>query len=211
VAHPSLARRERHALCDLALELGPDAPTLCDGWDVKDLLTHLLVRERSVLAAPGIVFPPLARLTERGMARLRREECETLVRRVRARGLTPLSLPLVDELVNTLEFLVHHEDVRRAQPGWGPRELDADDLDTVWRAVRLAGKGLARPTGVPLTIRRSDTGDEAVLLAGDEPVVLSGPPVEVTFFLYGRAQHRDLDLSGPDDGVRRLREANLGL
>ena len=37
----SLARRERDALCDLALLLGPDAPTLCEGWDARDLVTHL--------------------------------------------------------------------------------------------------------------------------------------------------------------------------
>lgn len=42
----SFARRERLALCDTALLVGPDAPTLCDPWDVKALLCHLLVRER---------------------------------------------------------------------------------------------------------------------------------------------------------------------
>ena len=112
----SLARRERAALCDLALEVGPEAPTLCGGWDVKDLVTHLLVRERSLLGAPGIVLPPLASLTDRSMARLARQDFTSLVRRLRGRGLTPLALPVVDELVNTLEYVVHHEDIRRAQP-----------------------------------------------------------------------------------------------
>ena len=50
----SLARRERHALCDLALELGPDAPTLCGDWTTRDLLAHLLVREGSPMGSPGM-------------------------------------------------------------------------------------------------------------------------------------------------------------
>jgi hypothetical protein len=51
----SLARRERADLCDLALVLGEDAPTLCGGWDAKDLVTHLLVRERRPIGASGIM------------------------------------------------------------------------------------------------------------------------------------------------------------
>ncbi len=54
-----LARSERAALCDLALQVGADRPTLCEGWTVKDLVVHLLVREGSP-AAVGIVVPPLA-------------------------------------------------------------------------------------------------------------------------------------------------------
>ena len=35
---------------------------------------------------------------------------------------SPVSNPARStRLVNTLEFFVHHEDVRRAQPGWQPR------------------------------------------------------------------------------------------
>ena len=67
-----LARRERHALCDTALALGADAPTLCGGWTARDLVAHLLVRENSILGAAGISISPLAGLTERAMARAAR-------------------------------------------------------------------------------------------------------------------------------------------
>ncbi|WP_254185823.1 hypothetical protein [Nocardioides panacis] len=53
---PRPAQLERTALCDTALQVGEDGPTLCDGWDVKDLVVHLLVREGSPAAA-GIVLP----------------------------------------------------------------------------------------------------------------------------------------------------------
>ncbi|HEX6919337.1 MAG TPA: maleylpyruvate isomerase family mycothiol-dependent enzyme, partial [Actinomycetes bacterium] len=57
---PSIARAERAALSDLLESLGPDAPTLCEGWDTRDLAAHLVVRERRMDAAPGIVLRPLA-------------------------------------------------------------------------------------------------------------------------------------------------------
>ena len=45
VAPNAYARAERTALCDLFLEVGPDAPTLCEGWTTKDLAGHLVIRE----------------------------------------------------------------------------------------------------------------------------------------------------------------------
>jgi uncharacterized protein (TIGR03083 family) len=56
---------ERAALCDLLDELGPDQPTLCTGWQTRDLAAHLVVRERRPDAAPGILFAPLAGYTKR--------------------------------------------------------------------------------------------------------------------------------------------------
>lgn len=205
-----LARREREALCDLALEVGPDAATLCEGWTVKDLVIHLLIRERTPWAAPGIVFPALSGLTDRAMERLARRDFDTLVDQLRGRGLTPMALPPIDKLANTLEYVVHHEDIRRAQPEWAPRVLDERDLATIWSAIRTAGKGLVKRIGVPVTIRRSDVDRAAVLVGGDDPVVVSGAPVEVTMFLFGRGQYRDLDLTGPDDAIAALRQAELG-
>ena len=68
----TLVRRERHALCDTALALGPDVPTLCGGWTARDLVAHLLVRENSMIGAAGITFSPMAGLTERAMAKAAR-------------------------------------------------------------------------------------------------------------------------------------------
>lgn len=64
----SLLRKERQALCDTLASLGPDAPTLCEGWTTADLAAHLMVREREPLAAAGIVLPgPFANLNRRRM------------------------------------------------------------------------------------------------------------------------------------------------
>ena len=108
-----------------------DAPTLCGDWTAKDLVAHLLVRERSPLAALGIVVPPLSGLTEREMARLARQDFAVLVERLRGHGLHAAGAAAGRQAASTpLEYFVHHEDLRRAQPGWAPRELDAADQST---------------------------------------------------------------------------------
>jgi hypothetical protein len=42
---------EREQLCDLFLELGPEAPTLCEGWATLDLAAHLVMREHDPRSA----------------------------------------------------------------------------------------------------------------------------------------------------------------
>ena len=66
----SVAQRERAALVEILRALGPDAPTLCEGWTTRDLVAHLVVRERRPDALPGLVFGPLASYTARVQNRL---------------------------------------------------------------------------------------------------------------------------------------------
>ncbi|WP_183100161.1 TIGR03085 family metal-binding protein [Nocardioides pelophilus] len=205
----SFARGERSRLCDLALETGPDAPTLCGDWTVRELVAHLVVRENSPLSI-GIVVPPLASVTERKTERTAEKSFEKLVARVR-KARNPMALPGVDQALNTAEYFVHHEDIRRATPDWEPRSLTADEQDVLWRIVRVSGKGLVRPAGVPVVARRADTEDETTLKAGSDPVVVTGLPSELVLFVYGRSETRGLAFSGPDDRVAQLREAKLGI
>jgi len=207
-----LARRERLALCDLALALGEDAPTLCGDWTAKQLVVHLLLREYDPVAAAGLVLPPLARITDLQMARKSRKDFGVLVEQLRRRGLTVYSLRPVDKVLNTLEYFVHHEDLRRAQPGWEPRNLAGADEDLIWSSLKVAGRGLVRPAGVPVRIRRTDADKTATLRRGSDPVVLSGLPSELALHLFGRqAQTRGLSADGPPDRVAQLWSADLGI
>src|ERR1700730_2184013 len=77
---------ERAALCDLFLQVGPDAPTLCEGWDTYDLAAHLVIRERKPLSGPDLVMGgAAARRTARIPARAKQSrsypELVALVRR----------------------------------------------------------------------------------------------------------------------------------
>jgi uncharacterized protein (TIGR03085 family) len=209
-----MARTERLELCDVALAVGEDQPTLSGAWDVKDLVVHLLLRERSP-AAVGIVLPPLSGLTDRESRRIGRQPFNVLVERLRngPPAWSPYSVPRLDALLNTLEFFVHHEDIRRAQPGWAPRVLTDEQEKLLWSMVRTAGKGLVRSARVGVTLENAATGSRREIKPATElgQVVVSGPPSEVTLFAYGRQQQARIELSGPDDAVAALTDASLGI
>jgi len=207
-----MAQTERSALCDTALQVGEDQPTLCGDWTVKDLVTHLLVRERS-LGAVGIAVSPLSGLTEREMRRLARTDFAELVERVRTGPprWSPYAVPKLDTMFNTLEYFVHHEDIRRAQPSWEPRDLTDDQQKLLWSMVRTAGKGLVRNAPVGVILRNATTGSEAVLKDASEPVVVTGLPSEVTMFAFGRQAKSRVELSGPDEAIAALTGSALGI
>jgi len=211
----SMSRTERAALCNAALEAGELAPTLCGRWTVKDLVIHLLVRERDPLGAPGILVPQLGSLTDRSARRLADQDFSSLVERVRKGPprWSPMALPALDRAVNTLEYFVHHEDIRRAGPDWEPRELTEREQKIIWKAIGVAGKGLVRPSGVPVEIRwdGEERNRSAILRRGEEPAVVSGPPAELALFLFGREQHAPLKFTGPARHLKELRRGELGL
>ena len=212
MSRSSLARRERHALCDLALALGPDAPTLCGGWTAQDLVAHLLVRENRPLGAIGIVVKPLSGLTEKAMESEQERTFPAMVERLRQARFSVYTLPVAEELLNTLEYVVHHEDLRRAQPDWAPRSMSDSDEDELWRLVKRSGRLLMRKADVPVVVRRSDRpGKAATIRRGDDPVTITGKPSELALVMFGRDQLRDVVFDGPAESVRRLRGADLGL
>lgn len=205
----SLAIRERQALCDLAQTLDATAPTLCGDWDLAALLAHLVVRERRPLSAAGIMVPRLAGITERAMAREAAKGVPAMVATLRKRPWTPYSLPVVERFAQTLEYFVHHEDIRRAQPGWTPRDLPAADTDELWALVSRSGAFLGRGLPVPVRLARSDRpGTSATFTKGTDPVVVTGPVGELVMWAFGRSAVRDLTFDGPPDAVARLKASD---
>jgi uncharacterized protein (TIGR03085 family) len=205
----SFARSERIALCNTAASLGPTAPTLCEGWEVKDLLVHLLVRERRPWAAPGMFLAPLAPVLRRAEAEYAAQPLEALADRLRDPKGTPFALGPIEKAVNTVEFFVHHEDLRRAQPGWEPRTLPAAAERDLWRNLKLLGKVLVRSADIPVVV--SDGTDTVTLREGEEPVTITGPVGELVLFCFGRHEVCGLSFDGPAERITQLENANLGL
>ena len=207
-----LAQTERAALCDTALQVGQDQPTLSGDWSVKDLVVHLLVREGSPAAA-GILVKPLEKVLDLEMRRVGRRPFIELVEKLRhgPPRWSPSAVPRLDATLNTLEYFVHHEDIRRAQPEWTARDLGADAEKLLWAMVRTGGKGLTRSAPVGVTIENATTGSRAVLKPGEPTVVVRGIPSEVTLFVFGRKPQADVELIGDEAEVARLSGTSLGI
>ena len=207
---------ERAAICDLLIELGPDQPTLCTGWQTRDLAAHLVMRDRRPLAGLGLVFRPLAGYTERvRRAYAARPFSGTVDALRRPPRWSPTQLGPLDRLVNTPEMFIHHEDIRRARPGWRPRDLPPDLARALWpwasghAAIRLrrfpatvlveAGEFGRRRAG-----RSGGDGD------GDGATVrITGDPGELIMFFTGRQEAARVGLTGPEALTDRLARARL--
>jgi uncharacterized protein (TIGR03085 family) len=173
----------------------------------------VVVRERRADAAGGLLVKQLAPRLERVMAEFAAKPYEELIQLIRTGPprFSPYALKQLDEAANTIEFYVHTEDVRRAQPGWTPRELDTVFQDALWsrleRTARLVGRGV--PTG--LVLRRPD-GQTAVAHKGTPVVTVTGEPSELLLFAYGRQDPADVQLEGDKDAIAKLHETKqLGI
>lgn len=186
-----IAIDERRALSDLFDELGPDVPTLCDGWTAKDLAAHLVLRDRRPDAAAGIAIRAAAGYAERVQRSIAARPWAELVRQVRTGppAWSPFRLPRLADLVNGAEYFVHHEDLRRGQPDWQPRPPDTQRDEAVWRAARMTGRLALRRSPVGVLLRRPD-GAEIAAHRGPDTVAVIGEPGELLLWLFGRAAVR---------------------
>lgn len=207
------ARRERAALCDLFLELGPDQPTLCGDWTTRDLAAHLVVRERRPDAAIGILFSKVAGYTDKVQSGIAENDWTDIVDTVRSGPpiWSPTRITAIDQLANTVEFFVHLEDVRRAQPTWAPRELDTDLIDALSGVLTKMAKRLVSKSPVGIVLEPDDGRDPIVAKQAEPSVTVRGPIGELVMFVYGRQAHSRVQLFGDDASVAAANDASFGL
>lgn len=161
------AKRERLLLADLLEAAGPEAQTLCNGWKTRDLAAHVVVRERRADAAGGILLGVLKNRLERVQAEFAAKPYEELIQLIRTGPprMSPFGLKQLDEAANTVEFYIHAEDVRRAQPDWSQRDLDPVFADVLWSRTEKTARMMGRRSPVGLVLRRPD-GQTAVAHRG---------------------------------------------
>ena len=206
----SLAQRERAALVTTMRGVGPDQPTLCGEWTTRELAAHLVVRERRLDAAPGILVPALADYTERVTQQVAAETDWNVLLDKIASG-PPLLSPfkLLDPLVNVTEMFIHHEDVRRGKSGWEPRELDDDAASALTRQVSLMARmALGKAPGQ--VVLRTPEGKTLATAGRGATVVVTGAPLELLMFASGRDQAR-VEFDGDDEAVAALKIGRSGL
>jgi uncharacterized protein (TIGR03085 family) len=209
------ARDERLALCALLDETGPDSPTLCAGWRTADLAAHLVLRERRPDAAAGILGGPLRGHGERvRRALVAGTSYPDLVQTIRSGPplLSIYGIPGADQMLNFSEFFVHHEDVRRAQPEWEPRDLDDALADAVWRQLGGVRYMLRRvPVGIEFARDdRTGTASPARMTVRKRTpmVTVAGAPAELLMWAFGRTGAARVRIEGADDDVAALRQAS---
>lgn len=185
-----VVRRERRQLA-ADLDGLPDdqwrRASLCPGWDVHDVLAHLVDTARAGrlsfvrdLVAARFDFD---RANDRGVVRERRDDPrETLAALLEVADLT--RTPPADLATRLVEAIVHGEDIRRplGMTGTYPDDALHQALAHQLRTAVTFGGGRERAAALRLVDRRSGTawgaGEDVEADALDLLLAVSGRPVD---------------------------------
>lgn len=203
---------ERHRLAADLSELSLDQwnlPSLCPGWDIHDVLAHLVATARTgrlsfvrEMLRARLNFD---RANEAGIARLRRENPQdTLTEFVKASELT--RTPPASLATRLVEAIVHGEDIRRPLgiAGQYPRLAMLQALTYQLRTPVSFGGGRERAAGLRLVDRATGTswgqGDDVVADALDLLLAVSGRSVDRDRFTGSGAPRIADAATGPSAG-----------
>jgi uncharacterized protein (TIGR03085 family) len=206
----SAAQRERAALVATLREVGPDAPTLCEGWNSTDLAAHLVVRERRLDATLGIAVPFLADYTAKVQHKTAQSTSWHALVEMVASG-PPIYSPfkLLDPVAKLGEMFIHHEDVRRAVDGWQPRVLDETIATPLRRQLGLMSRMMLKKLPAQVVLR-TPAGEQIARVGRGEAVTVTGEPQELLLFVAGRDAVR-VEFDGDADAVAAVRAVPRGL
>jgi uncharacterized protein (TIGR03083 family) len=198
----ALARSERAEFADLLDGLAPEqwnAPSLCQGWTVRDVVAHTIAylgqSRTRLLAEMGRARFDVDRLNVRGLAAYAGLDDERLRTLMRA-GVEPSgAAALYGGRVALIECLIHQQDIRR--PLGLVRTIPEDRLRVAMNYARMSPViGAARRTrGIRMVATDLDWS------AGQGPEVL-GSGEALLLAMTGRAATVVDELDG--DGVALL-------
>ncbi|MDT5168755.1 MAG: hypothetical protein QOD02_2086 [Mycobacterium sp.] len=204
------ARRERSALVDTLRAVGPDAPTLCEGWKTRDLAAHLVVRERRPDATLGIAVPFLADYTAKVQNKVAQSTgWDDLVELVSSGPPIYSPFKVLDAVANLGEMFIHHEDVRRAVDGWQPRVLDKSLATQLRRQLGLMSRMMLSKLPAQVVLQ-TPTGERIARVGRGDAVTLTGEPPELLLFVSGRDAVR-VEFDGDPQTIAAVRAAPRGL
>lgn len=202
----TFATAQRNQLADLLLELGPEAPTLCEGWETKDMAAHLWIRENRVDAAGGMFIEKLEDRLEDVTEETLDRDYEEVVEAWR-QGPPKLLKPF-DTKMNTAENFIHHEDVRRANGKTTPQPLSQAAEKQLFGALKMMAPMLLKKSEAPVVLH--PRGFDRVIAAdrkgvaknGGDVVRVSGAVGELLLWAYGR-DVVDVTINGDAEKVSR--------
>lgn len=199
----TLARREREDFADLLDGLNPQqwqAPTLCAGWDVRDVVAHTITylgqTRRGLTAAMVAARGQVDRLNESALAAHAELGPEQLRATMRD-GADPSGAgALYGCRVALIECLIHQQDIRR--PLGLPRTISTDALRASLSYARISPVigGASRTRG----LRLMATDLDWTAGRGSD---IQGPGEALLLAMTGRAEAVAAELQGP--GLAQLR------
>ena len=201
----SFSSAERAKMVALFHKLGPDAPTLCEGWTTRDLAVHLWVRENRPDAAAGIFVNALSGRLEKESRKVAERDFDELVDDWGRGPAAYNPVRFVDAQQNFVEHFVHHEDIRRAN-GMGPRDFSAHIKQQMHSYLKLLAKVALRkserpvilqPEGLPRIVAADTHG---VADKGDAVVRVSGEVGELILWSFGR-EAAEVNVEGDAESI----------
>ena len=207
------ARIERESFADTLTTVGPDAATLCSGWNARDLAAHVVLRERRPDAAVGIMVPFLRNYTESVRKSMLGNDWSELVDQVKLGppSWNPMGWSSFENVVNLFEFFVHHEDVLRGAPNWQPRTLTTELSqalmarlhDSAWLLWRRARVGVILTDGTSSIVAKRPPKGAGI-------VTVSGSVSELVLRSYGRSEV-NIDVDGARHDLELFALTDLGI
>ena len=177
-----LATEERADLVALLSDLTEDewqAPSLCDGWSVRDVAGHVISYDVLSLPVTALRFArgglSVDRINAIGVAKARALTTQQIVAQFRAHPRPSGLTAGLGGRIGLTDGLIHHQDIRRALGK--PRDISKERLAAVLpfslKAPTLVGRKLARGLRLVATDLDWETGSgpevrgqgEALLMA----------------------------------------------
>ena len=197
---------ERAGLARALSTLGPDHPTLCEGWQTQHLAAHVVLRDQAPWSRSARKTGELAARAED------RSVFDELVAEVAQGPRWPAPTSRVAETMNLLELYVHTQDVVRAQPGGvelaaGEQRSPAYEA-ALWSQFRRYARLIYRrvPTGVILVVTDGPRVVARRPRRGHGSVVVSGPVTELILHGFGRGAASTVRVDGAPDDVAVVSE-----
>jgi uncharacterized protein (TIGR03085 family) len=197
----------RSDFCEMLDKVGPDAPTLCEGWTSQDIAIHLVLIERHPEAWLGIpIGNRISRLRPYfdGLVETERDRpWGELVERVRVgptRG--PLANPAFRSRMMFREYIVHGEDIRRPN-GLPPADFGPTVRDATWKKAQFFARFVQSAPSHGLEVAEPE-GRVHVVREGSPTARITGEPIDLLLYEFGRGPAADVELSGDPAAVAGL-------
>ena len=199
---------ERQRLIGTFERVGADADTLCEGWDAEDLLRHMVLRE--LFPHHGLFSKLPLKAADKSREHIDdidTADYETLLETFKTgrHRLSPLQFGPVDRAMNTLEYVIHHEDLRRAQDPRLGRVLTPEEQGIIFSHLKAMAQMLFLKAPVQVILHSPEFGEFTAFATKrhKETVTLEGPPLELALYSFGR-NRADIELKGEPEAIRKF-------